>query len=109
MKIIGLLISLAAFHAGLFAQTKATETVTLSGRLVGGQMAIGGETTGWMLRYRDEKGPRSIEVAFSKALLERAHDGDNVRLTGTIEERQYLERGKVPTLVAATLEVLPSQ
>ena len=109
MKIIGLLISLAAFHAGLFAQTKPPETVTLSGRLVGGQMAIGGETTGWMLRYRDEKGPRSIEVAFSKALLERAHDGDNVRLTGTIEERQYLERGKVPTLVAATLEVLPSQ
>ena len=108
MKIIGLLISLAAFHTVLFAQTKAPETVTLTGRLVGGQMAIGGETTGWMLRYRDEKGPRSVEVAFTKALLERAHDGDNVRLTGTIEDRQHVERGKVPTLVATTLEIVPS-
>ena len=108
MKIIGLLVSLATFQAVLFAQTKAPETVILTGRLVGGQVAIGGETTGWVLRYRDEKGPRSIEVAFTKALLERARDGDNVRLTGTIEERQYVERGRVPTLIATTLEVVPS-
>ena len=108
MKVIGLLISLATFHAALFAQTKAPETVTLTGRLVGGQMAIGGETTGWILRYRDEKGPRSIEVAFTKALLERARDGDDVRVTGTIEDRQYIERGTVPTLVATTLEIVPS-
>ena len=108
MKAFSLLLCLALLTLPTMAQDRPPDEITLTGRLAGGQMAVGGETTGWVLRYRDEQGPRSVDVAFPAALLTQARDGAFVRLTGTIEQRQYLERGTVPTLVVKSLEDLPS-
>jgi hypothetical protein len=109
MTTIYLLASLLAFPVTLLAQAKAAPTITLTGQLEGGRVAIGGETSGWMLRYRDEKGPRAIEVEFTASLSKMAKDAAHVRITGTIVDREYVERGRVPTLVATKVEILPRQ
>jgi hypothetical protein len=104
MRTLYMLACLVACPVGLWAQAKTPQTVTLVGQLEGGRMAIGGETSGWVLHYRDEKEPRDIEVAFPASLLKTARDGATVRVTGTIVDREYVERGKVRTLVATKLE-----
>jgi hypothetical protein len=87
------------------AQTKpAARKTTLTGTLTGGRIAIGGETSGWELTYRDKTGEHTIEVEFSPSLLGKIHDGETARVTGTIVTRERVERGRVPTLVASAVE-----
>ncbi len=76
------------------AQGKDKE-VTLTGTLHGGRVAIGGESTGWSLDYRDESGAHSVEVVLPQNLTARAKSGSTVRLTGTFGTREYVERGTV--------------
>jgi translation elongation factor EF-Tu-like GTPase len=87
--------------------TKAVPKTTLTGTLSSGRVAVGGETSGWTLSYKDKTGVHSIEVELGKRLLTEVHDGDTVRITGTIVIRDRVERGEVRTLVASTVEHIP--
>jgi 4-carboxymuconolactone decarboxylase len=80
------------------------EEITLTGTLRGGRVAIGGETTGWALEYRDGTGPQSIEVELTGALAARARDGARVTNTGTLVTREYVERGSIRVFRASRLE-----
>ena len=99
-----LLLLTSAFVPVVLAQTNQGSEVTLTGTLQGGRIAIGGETTGWTLEYRDGSGPHSIEVDLPAALAARARSGAAVRLTGTIVTRNYVERGATRVLRVSRLD-----
>ncbi len=84
-----------------FAQA---QEVTLTGTLQGGRIAIGGESTGWALQYRDANGQQSVEVELPRELMARARSGATVRLTGTFATREYVERGTVRIFRVSRLE-----
>jgi 4-carboxymuconolactone decarboxylase len=84
-----------------FAQA---QEITLTGTLQGGRIAIGGESTGWALEYRDATGQHSVEVELPRDLVSRARSGATVRVTGTFATRQYVERGSVRIFRVARLE-----
>ena len=87
---------------------KAGEKVTLKGKLKGGLMAIGGESTGWQLTYPTSKGSATLEVAM-KAIKDAASlDGKDVTITGSIISKQYIERGAVLILKAETAVAAPA-
>jgi 4-carboxymuconolactone decarboxylase len=98
------LLFTSAFVPIVFAQASQAQEVTLTGTLQGGRIAIGGETTGWALEYRDSTGPHSIEVDLPGALATRARSGAMVKLTGTIVMREYVERGSTRVLRVSRLE-----
>ena len=103
MKTLLLLITTFGLPLVAFAQA-AGQDVTLTGTLRGGRIAIGGETTGWTLEYRDSSGEHSIEVELPRELLTRARSGATVRVTGSIATRNYVERGAVRILRASRLD-----
>jgi len=80
----------------------AGQDVTLAGRLQGGIMAIGSETTGWRLVYRTLRTQRSIEVDFSDVAGKPPVANTEVVVSGVIVERTYTERGVVFVLKAKT-------
>jgi hypothetical protein len=98
------LLFTSAFVPIVFAQASQAQEVTLTGTLQGGRIAIGGETTGWALEYRDSTGSHSIEVELPGALAARARSGAMVKLTGTIVMREYVERGSTRVLRVSRLE-----
>ncbi|HYE02741.1 MAG TPA: hypothetical protein VD963_05860 [Phycisphaerales bacterium] len=67
-----------------------------TGVLRGGMMAIGGETSGWVL----ETAPGAqLELDVSMVRDEaRALDGQRVTAEGTMTEKRYVERGAVKVL-----------
>jgi 4-carboxymuconolactone decarboxylase len=95
MKHLLLHLITVGIASAAFAQTGQGQEVTLTGTLQGGRIAIGGETTGWSLEYRDASGQHSVEVELPGDLMARATSGAMVRLTGTYVTRQYVERGAV--------------
>jgi hypothetical protein len=107
MKNLIRLLSILLLLAGTFpvvtaAATAPAETaaeVTLTGKLQR-RMAIGGETTGWVLLYEQGK---TIELTFRIELLSRLREGIPFALTGVIETRNYPERGAVRVLVVRLL------
>ena len=104
MKIFLLvLLFTSAFVPIVIAQANQAQEVTLTGTLQGGRIAIGGETTGWALEYRDGTGSHSIEVELPGALAARARTGAMVKLTGTIVTREYVERGATRVLRVSRL------
>jgi len=103
MKNLLLLFTTFGLSVTAFAQTTAQE-VTLSGTLRGGRIAIGGETTGWTLEYRDASGEHSIEVELPRELMARARSGASVRVTGSFATRDYVERGSVRILRVSRLD-----
>jgi 4-carboxymuconolactone decarboxylase len=103
MKTLLLLLTTFGLPLAAFAQAAGQE-VTLTGTLRGGRIAIGGETTGWTLEYRDSSGEHSIEVELPRELLTRAQSGATVRVTGSFATRNYVERGAVRILRASRLE-----
>jgi 4-carboxymuconolactone decarboxylase len=80
------------------------QEVTLSGTLRGDRIAIGGETTGWVLEYRDDSGQHSIEVFLPAELKARARNGAMVRVTGIYASQEYVERGPTTILRVSRLE-----
>lgn len=76
--------------------------VTLKGTLRSGFAAIGGEATGWALeRPEAEGGLIEVDVSAPTAAKNAESFIDRrCAITGTIVEREYVERGKVPVLVA---------
>ena len=55
-------------------------------------VAIGGETTGWVLR--DEKG-KKIELSLPPAAFATIREGMHVVIKGKLGTKKYLERGEV--------------
>jgi 4-carboxymuconolactone decarboxylase len=105
MKTFLLVLLVASASASIvIAQANQGQEVTLTGTLQGGRIAIGGETTGWALEYRDGAGPHSIEVELPGALAARTRSGATVTLTGTIVMREYVERGATRVLRVSRLE-----
>jgi 4-carboxymuconolactone decarboxylase len=99
------LLLLAMFIAPLVAAAQTGgQDVTITGTLRGGRIAIGGETTGWTLEYRDASGDHSIEVELPREWLTRARSDMAVRVTGVFATRDYVERGAVRILRVSRLE-----
>ena len=73
------------------AAAEAEAEITLIGVLQS-RVSIGGETTGWVLRYDKD---RTIELTFSIDALKHVRDGVWVTCTGRFETRHYPERGDV--------------
>lgn len=82
---------------------KAGANVTLTGKLEGGRMAIGGETTGWQLTYNTSKGAASIEVDMSAIKDAKPDDSAEVTIAGQVVFKEYVERGSVLILRAVTV------
>jgi len=87
---------------------KAGEKVTLKGKLKGDLVAIGGETTGWQLVYTNSKGPETLEVDMKAVKDAESLDGAEVTISGSIFSKQYVERGAVLILKAATVVAAPA-
>ena len=98
-----LMLMLMTFGVAAIAFAQAQE-VTLTGTLQGGRLAIGGESTGWALEYRDATGQHSVEVELPRELMARARSGATVRLTGSFATREYVERGSVRIFRVSRLE-----
>jgi len=75
--------------------------VTIEGTLRGGMMAIGGETTGWVLQYGAGDRNSRIEVDMRKIRNPQAYDGTRVTVTGKVDVKNYVERGRVKILRAS--------
>ena len=82
----------------------ATETVRLRGTLHGNIVAVGGETTGWVLEYAGEAGPRRLEVDMRAITEPEQFLGVPVTITGTLGSHEYVERGSVAVLRAIQIE-----
>jgi hypothetical protein len=76
--------------------------VTLRGRLTGGMMGIGGETTGWVLAYQAGGVQRQIDVDVSGIAGGNIPEGP-VQVTGKIYKKNYIERG--PTLILKATKI----
>jgi len=101
MKSLMLFVLTSGVASLAFAQA---QEITLTGTLQGGRIAIGGESTGWALEYRDATGQHSVEVELPRDLMSRARSGAMVRATGTFSTRQYVERGSVRIFRVSRLE-----
>jgi heat shock protein HslJ len=92
---IGVLLAFACIP--LQAQTKE-QAITVTGKLTRA-MAIGGETTGWMIEFDrettvDGKQVHSIEVDSPKKERLEALENKRVKATGKISHRQGVETGE---------------
>ncbi|HEV2295862.1 MAG TPA: hypothetical protein VGR35_18595 [Tepidisphaeraceae bacterium] len=75
-----------------------TQMSSLTGTLRGGMMAIGGETTGWVLARDGGAGQVDLEVSAVREQAKRL-DGERVTVLGRMIQRTYTERGVVPVMV----------
>lgn len=80
--------------------------VTLSGVLTKGIMAVGGETTGWLLEYQTAAGTQTIQVDPTNLKPDKIPEG-NVAVKGEIVERSYLQSG--PTLILKAAKIRPKR
>jgi hypothetical protein len=75
----------------------------MTGTLRGGIVAVGGETTGWMLSA-DGTNAGGIDVDVSAVADQaKALDGKPVTVTGTVVVAHWVERGDQRMLVAGTI------
>ena len=85
------------------AEIKDGAQVSLTGKLEGGIMAIGGETTGWQLTHPGGK----IEVDMKAIEGADGFDGKKVSVSGKVFTKNYVERGAVLILAAEKMAVEP--
>lgn len=80
----------------------AVGTVSRTGILRSGMMAIGGETTGWMLLI-DGREPLEVDVTrvFGEA---QSLVNKRATLTGTLIRKKYVERGETTVLRVTKVE-----
>jgi len=67
-------------------------------------MAIGGESTGWLLEQIDGKPINSIQVSYPKAEKLEKLENQRVNATGKIGHRQGVETGEQPVLEVSTIK-----
>jgi hypothetical protein len=80
----------------------APGTVTRTGTLRSGMMAIGGETTGWVLVI-DGREPLEVDVSGVFTDAQRLANR-RVTMTGVMTRKRYVERGETPVLKATRVE-----
>lgn len=81
--------------------------VEIIGILQGGQIAIGGETTGWVLNLGDDRG--AVEVDVTKVANQAAvAEGKRVVIAGEVVKKAYVTRGEVKTVVVDSLVEQPT-
>lgn len=80
--------------------------VVYQGKLRGGIMAIGGETTGWLLNYEKEGKKKTIEVEMKGIDRTGQFDGKVVKISGNVVTKKYMERGPVSILQASDVSVV---
>ncbi len=85
------------------ATQPAEKRTMMTGTLAGGRMAIGGETTGWALIGDGATGGIDVDVSRVRDQANQL-EGRRVIITGRMSERTYVERGKVPLLLAEKIE-----
>jgi hypothetical protein len=93
----------SATRAAMAAQSPASPEVSLKGKLKGGLMGPGGETTGYALQ-EPKLAQTSIEIDMSGIKDARKLDGKELTLTGVFQTRQYVERGNVLIFKAAAVK-----
>jgi hypothetical protein len=81
----------------------STQMTTLTGTLRGGMMAIGGETTGWVLVGDGATGGTDLDVSRVEADAKRL-EGKRVNVTGKSIDKKYVERGTVRVLQVEKIE-----
>ena len=84
----------------------STQAQTLVGTLRGGMMAIGGETSGWILAGDGATGRIELDVSRVEEKA-RALEGRRVSITGMMKDKKYVERGTVRVLVADEIREAP--
>jgi hypothetical protein len=102
---VGLLLALVSVH--LQTQPQDRE-VTLTGKLVRA-MAIGGESTGWVLELEsttnvDGRQVGSIQVSYAKTEKLEKLENKRVRATGKLSHRQGVETGEQPILAVSSIK-----
>jgi len=85
------------------APPKEGQTVTVDGKIEA-SVAIGGESTGWMLSKGKGDEASSIDVDMSAIDKADAFDGKQITIVGTMHLKQYVERGDVWILKAKTVK-----
>jgi hypothetical protein len=96
-------------HSGATAMTAKTAQgspgpeVSLRGKLKGGLMGPGGETTGYALQEA-RLAQNSIEIDISGIKDPGRLDGRELTVTGVFQTRQYVERGKVIIFKATSVK-----
>lgn len=85
------------------ATQPTTQMTSLTGTLRGGMMAIGGETTGWVLQRDGGAGEVDVDVSAVRDQAKRL-DGERVTVTGRMTTRKYVERGEVSVFVAEKIQ-----
>lgn len=68
-------------------------------------MAIGGETTGWRLKYKEDGKEKSIEVDMSGIEVPDVFEGKDIRVIGEAVTKSYVERDPVMVLKAEPIQV----
>jgi hypothetical protein len=84
----------------------STQPLSLVGTLRGDMMAIGGETSGWVLAGDGATGGIELDVS-SVAARARELEGQRVSVTGKMTDRKYVERGTVRVLVVDQIVSAP--
>ena len=103
MKIMTLVL-LAVFGLAVGARASGADEVTYRGEFLGARVAAGGDTAGFAMRYRTPDGAtKVIELAMKPELARQFKPGAKVRVTGTLTEREFVERGKVQVLVVSEM------
>ena len=76
---------------------------TMTGTLQGNRVAIGAETTGWVLAGDNAAGGIDVDVSRVEDRAKQL-DGQRVTVRGRMTERNWPERGKTYVLVAESIE-----
>jgi hypothetical protein len=74
-----------------------------TGTLRGGIVAVGAETTGWVLERNGDSSRVDVEVSHVSGDVSR-FDGKRVVIHGTMTTATWLERGERPLLIAERIE-----
>ena len=85
------------------AQAGAGPEVSLKGKLKGGLMGPGGETTGYALQ-EPRLAQTSIEIDMSGIKDAGKLEGRELTVAGVFQTRQYVERGKVVIFRATSVK-----
>lgn len=103
MKIMTLVL-LAVIGLAMGVPASAADEVTYRGEFLGARVAAGGDTAGFAMRYRGTDGAmKVIELSMKPELARQFKPGAKVRVTGTLTEREFVERGKVQVLVVSEM------
>ena len=81
----------------------STQMTTQTGTLRGGMMAIGGESTGWVLVGDGAVGGLDLDVSQVQDDATRL-DGKRVNVTGPMIDKRYVERGTVRMMRVEKIE-----